>query len=331
MNYELKTLVLALGVLLGTSCSTTQPFAFERLVPADVSFPETVRRVAVVNNVPDIAPASVPGNLTSWMEGEGSAATESLAEHIASTNYFESVMVADTALNTRGATSLDETLLTPEQVNLCTESLQADLLFSLDRVILHARPKVILDEELPVPIDGVEVLITPVVRVYLPGRHTPMFTIAKSDSISWYVADHPTDSLVRHEASVYSGEIPLHPLLPHWEEVNRYYYDGGLVDMRDAGVYVRENRWEEAAALWQRIYDAKKGKTRRLAAFNLALYHEMKDELPQAQEWIARALTDAKSNTIECQQAEHYQMLLAERAKNLGKLNAQMERFGEAD
>jgi hypothetical protein len=57
----------------------------------------------------------------------------------------------------------------------------------------------------------------------------------------------------------------------------------------------------------------------------------MKDELPQAQEWIARALTDAKPNTTERQQAEHYQMLLAERAKNLGKLNAQMERFGEAD
>ena len=40
-------------------------------------------------------------------------------------------------------------------------------------------------------------------------------------------------------------------LLPYWVEVERYYYDGGNVEMRDAGVFVREESWEEAAALWE--------------------------------------------------------------------------------
>jgi hypothetical protein len=324
------TLFLLLTLLL-TACSTVQPVSFERLEAADVSFPETVRRIAVVNNVPAFTPESHPGIISTWMEGDGPTATESLAEQIASTRYFESVLIADTALNRRQATGLEETLLPRTLVDTLTTALRADLLVSLDRVILHARPAVLFDDDLLLPLDGLEVLITPVVRVYLPGREAPMFTIAPSDSISWYAASHPTDSLVVAEASQYAGGIPIHHLLPHWQEIERHYYDGGQVNFRDAGVFVRENEWDQAAALWQQTYDRRKGRTARMAAFNLALYHEMRDEIPAAQEWIGRALQGAKEGSAEQQQAVLYQLQLAHRAKEIGKLNAQMERFASPD
>jgi hypothetical protein len=324
-----NALTLAVLAVLATACTTIQPVAFERLEAADVSFPETVRRIAVVNNVPDIIPDTHPGIISTWMEGEGPTATESLAEQIASTNYFEAVLIADTAFNTRGALTLEETLLSREQVDRCTAALSADLLVTLDRVILHARPAVFYDEEFMMPMEGLDVVITPVVRVYLPGRDAPMFTLAPSDSISWYASAHPTDSLVRHEASTYAGGIPLHHLLPHWQEVSRYYYDGGTVDMRDAGVSVREHDWATAASLWQRVYDSKKGKSRRMAAYNLALYHEMQDEVPAALEWIMHALEGAKQGTAEYNDAQLYLAQLQERAKALAKLNAQMQRFDE--
>ncbi len=325
----MKNIILLALTAMITSCTTIQPVAFERLVAADVSFPETVRRIAVVNNVPAIEPQSQPGIITTWMEGEGSAATESLAEHIASTNYFESVVISDSALNTRALTGLEETLLTRDQIDRYTADLQADLLVTMDRVILHARPTLLYDDNYPLPLDGVEVVITPVVRVYLPGRDNPMFTLAPSDSISWYASAAPTDSLIRREAAEYAGGIPVNHLLPHWQEISRYYYDGGTVDLRDAAVSVREHDWTTAATLWQRVYDQKKGKLRRLAAFNLALYHEMQDELPEALTWIERAADGVKAGTDEARQVDIYRLNLQERAKELGKLTVQMQRFDE--
>lgn len=39
-----------------------------------------------------------------------------------------------------------------------------------------------------------------------------------------------------------------------------FYFDGGNVRMRDAGVYVRENNWDSAFELWKQIYDKGKGR-----------------------------------------------------------------------
>jgi hypothetical protein len=325
-----KTGLAALAAaLLTTACTSIQPVTFERLAAADVSFPETVRRIAVVNNVPVIEPESQAGVLTPWMEADGPTATEALAEEIASTRYFESVVIADSALNTRGATGLDETLLTHEQITRCTADLDADLLVSLDRVILQVRPTYIYDDGVPFPVEGVEAVITPVVRVYLPERDAPLFTIAPSDSIHWLASPQLTDSLVRHEAADYAGGIPLRHLLPHWQEISRYYYDGGNVDMRDAAVNVREQQWAEAAALWRRVYDTKRGRVHRLAAYNLALYYEMQDEASRALKYIDEVVAATKPGSEERLQAEAYKEQLTHRAKEIGKLGAQMQRFDE--
>ena len=43
------------GVLLFLSaCSSLQPFSYERLQPADVSFPTQIQKVGIVNNMPDV-------------------------------------------------------------------------------------------------------------------------------------------------------------------------------------------------------------------------------------------------------------------------------------
>jgi TPR repeat protein len=94
-------------------------------------------------------------------------------------------------------------------------------------------------------------------------------------------------------------------------------------------VSVREHDWTTAATLWQRVYDQKKGKLRRLAAFNLALYHEMQDELPEALTWIERAADGVKPGADEARQVDIYRLNLQERAKELGKLTVQMQRFDE--
>ena len=72
------------------------------------------------------------------------------------------------------------------------------------------------------------------------------FVVAKQDTISWEIEPALSDRKIVKEASEYAASIPVEHLLPHWDEVARFYYDGGNIEMRDAGVYLRENNWDEA-------------------------------------------------------------------------------------
>ena len=97
--------------------------------------------------------------------------------------------------------------------------------------------------------------------------------------------------------------------------------------MRDAGVYVREQNWEEASVLWKNIYDKKKGKAKMRAAYNLAVYSEMKDDFEYAKEYLATACALADEGSWEHQLILFYQMKLEEERKKNLRLNVQMKRF----
>ena len=45
------------------------------------------------------------------------------------------------------------------------------------------------------------------------------------------------------KALAYLREGDTFVIWTHWDEVARFYYDGGNIEMRDAGVYLRENNW----------------------------------------------------------------------------------------
>ena len=173
-------------------------------------------------------------------------------------------------------------------------------------------------------IDGI---VTPLIRAYVPGRHTPLFTFSKTDTIYWEMRPDLTQDRVIKDASEYAGVLPARHLLPHWKEVERYYFDGGVSEMRDAGIYVREQNWEEAASLWQSLYDSKKGKNKMYAAYNLALYYEMQDELEKAREYLDVALSLAKEESWEKQMIVFYQVQLEEEAQKNRHLKIQMKRF----
>ena len=97
--------------------------------------------------------------------------------------------------------------------------------------------------------------------------------------------------------------------------------------MRDAGVYVREQEWKEAADLWHQLYDKRKGKIRMQAAYNLALYYEMQNDLEQAKYYLDAAASLAKEGSAEAQLIMLYQLQLEEQMKQSQRLQLQMKRF----
>lgn len=365
IRYSYCLLLLAGAWILG-SCQSVEQLSIDYMLPAEISFPASLKRVAVVNNMP-----AVPDNkliiskeddkktpeelarLTNYYNGDARLATEALADALAAENYFDEVVIADSALRSKDVTPRESTL-TQDEVNELTRTLDVDFLIALENVQLSAVRKLSYLRDWGAYYGTVDVKVYPTIRIYLPFRKGPMVAVTPCDSIFWEEAGS-SESLVRsrligdeelvRQASEFAGTIPVKQLLPHWKSANRYLFTGGTVSMRDAAVYVREHDWEEAIRLWQQQYQStKKEKQRMYAAYNLALGYEMQDSIATALEWAKKAQAAARkvdkiteeenpAPVLSPEGTPNYFLTslyvgeLQERYASLNRLDAQMNRF----
>lgn len=356
--------LLLIGSWLLTSCQTIEQFSIDYMLPAEVSFPPSLRRIAVVNNMP-----TVPDNkliiseedqkkennevarTTNYYNGHARTTTESLAEALAAENYFDEVVICDSALRSKDIHPRESTLM-PDEVNELIRELDVDFLIALENIQMGVVRKISYLRDWGVFYGTVDVKVYPTVKVYLPNRKGPMITINSNDSIFWeesgsgemYVRSRLIgEKEMIEQASEFAGTVPVKYLLPHWKTANRYLFTGGSVNMRDAAVYAREKNWEESSGLWQKEYESqKRGKLKMYAAYNSAVGHEMQDSIATALEWAQKALEEARtvykadeadsvkmagSNLAAYMMISQYVDELRKRKESLVHLNNQMNRF----
>lgn len=324
MKNLLYTTLIGCAVALLSACSSLQLVTFDRLQAADVNFPEQIRSIGVVNYVPSISHDDRHEDL--W-EGDGKLATEVLAQEIAATNYFEQVVICDSALwNLHHPTDWRQSV-PQEQVDSLIQQLGVDLLLAMERVQVQLKNGKLFVPEMMADMHVVDGIVTPLIRAYVSGREVPLFSISKTDTICWELTPGLTYEQMVRDASEHAARMPVTYLLPHWKTMERYYFDGGNVEMRDAGVCVREQDWEQAGEYWQRVYDMKKGKTKMKAAYNLALYYELQDDVKRAKEYLDVAASLVEEGSWEQQLIVLYQMKLSEISKQSQHLKIQMKRF----
>lgn len=318
-----KITVLLLVLCLFSACTTLQTISFERLQAADVSYPDQVRTVGVINYAPQ--DKQERDSILGLWNGDGMVTVESLAREIAATDYFNQVVVCDSALRPVGMGN--EEILPMSQADSLIQALGVDMLFAVEQVRIELKEGSLFHTELMMDVPAVDGVITPLVRAYVSGRSAPLFSISKTDTICWVVSPELTFGQIMQEASDFAATLPVSYLLPHWKEMNRYYFDGGNMEMRDAGVYIREQNWEGAAALWQKLYDGRKGKVKMRAAYNLALNYELQGDYERAKEYLDTALSLASEGSWEHQLIEYYRLQLDEQARENRMLQIQMKRF----
>ena len=318
-----KITVLLLGLCLFSACTTLQTISFERLQAADVSYPDQVRTVGVINYAPQ--DEQERDSILGLWNGDGKVTVESLAREIAATDYFNQVVVCDSALRPVGMGN--EEILPMSQADSLIQALGVDMLFAVEQVRIELKEGSLFHTELMMDVPAVDGVITPLVRAYVSGRSAPLFSISKTDTICWVVSPELTFGQIMQEASDFAATLPVSYLLPHWKEMNRYYFDGGNMEMRDAGVYIREQNWEGAAALWQKLHDGRKGKVKMRAAYNLALNYELQGDYERAKEYLDTALSLASEGSWEHQLIEYYRLQLDEQARENRMLQIQMKRF----
>lgn len=70
MNKTISLIAIVTGLVL-TSCGSLQTISFEQLQAADVSFPDAVRNVAVVNNMPAYKVGDSHDVISMELKGDG--------------------------------------------------------------------------------------------------------------------------------------------------------------------------------------------------------------------------------------------------------------------
>lgn len=321
MKKTINILVFLVSLLLG-GCSSVGYVSFERLEAGDVNYPDNIRRVGVVNNMPypDFTGLERTSAGVLGLEGDGKTVADTLAHLLASADYFEEVVICDSVLRGKDTSITESYALSKENADSLIEAMGIDVLFSIDRVKI--------DLTTWGAGNGVKSVVTPVMLAYISGRETPWFAISYKDSIGYERHWTMTLEHFQKDASTYAAYMLMEHLLPSWKVVERNFYASGCVELRDACVFINEKNWEGAYELWKQVYDKnKKGKKRMKSAFNLAVYHEVHDETELAENYIEEALKWVKEGSYDEGIMRVYQLQLKNRIAKRQKLEVQMKRF----
>ncbi|MGM9760656.1 MAG: DUF6340 family protein [Parabacteroides sp.] len=341
----MKYVVCGLFVGLLAGCSTISYVDIQTCNPAEITFPEQVGQVLVVNRA--VAQPADRGYVYQlagvkqdtcrvYADSALMDASRALGKALVEGEYFNDVLLYNDPLRTDAA-FWDDAKMERSQIDSLCEATQVDALITVDRLLFDMEKKV--DTYAEGCFGEIQVKMGGVVRAYLPGRDNPLATVYVNDSIYWSeVAGNvkmlnlllPSPDEALRTAGTYIGQKMSPNFIPHWENETRWYFSSSGTPWKEAAAYAAVEKWDEAAARWRVLYDKGRGKTKARAASNLALSEELKGNLSQAHEWAEKSyelfLKDAGEENTYTQLLKVYVDVLADRVRKDKKLNVQ---FGE--
>lgn len=327
------------------SCSQTRFVGIETFNPAEITYPDYVRKILIVNNaVPQPPDSGYEYKLSGVLQDTCKAYADSalfeacrtLGEAIVETDFFNDVLLFNE--NTRQDDAfLTDTRLTQEEVQTLCEETGADAVISLDRLLFNMKKNVLALPE-GYLYGSIDIDIKGVIRSYLPSRDTPLATILMADSLFWaeealhikeleYLLPTPDNAL--QVAGAYIGHKAYPVFVPHWNRENRWFYTGMGAHWKKATAYAAKDKWEEAMKEWLYIYENSSGwKSKAKSASNLALGHELTGDLNKALNLVAESHELCMKNAGEDNKYTQIQYLykeaLVKRIQSEKKLNVQI-------
>jgi len=293
--------------LLLLSCSPFRYIAVDTQNPAAITFPPELRRILVVNNA--VTQQEVPYESTLRMIPDSVKITadstafdfcRTLGEIVAEHPFFDDVRLLEGCFR-KDMMPLTAMFLTREEVGQLCDEHEVDVVISLDRLLFKLKE----DTE---KVYGVEVIgmlrveVSGVLRLYLPGRETPMTTVLLADTIKpdfWFEPDDMLPhsllfssdhtNLLRKSARLLAEEARVH-FIPYWSHDVRWYYVASESQWKEATAFAVSERWDRATQLWLTLYDrASSWKKRARLASNIALGKELTGDLEEALKYAERS------------------------------------------
>ena len=291
----------------------------EQMLPPEVMPERTVKSVGVVSNF-SRHNVIVANENTIIIPCDADTIKELVAHTFADAGAMHRVVVLDSLLYHPDSTASH--ILTGAEVNALCRELDVEMIYSIDYACLTYNPAARFISR------NVNAYLCS--RIYTPDRDSIRGTsIMDKETLDYWAGDADEIARLTPQIPMLLAEAAIKPYLPSWKERERvFYYDRTRYELREAKVYVAEGNWEAAAREWQALATSKLRTYRFMAAYNLALYHEMTDDidqaiasLDQAQKLAMKTHKDGTTTqVIDTSLVKQYREVLATRKKELQQL-----------
>ncbi|MGQ1946550.1 DUF6340 family protein [Geofilum sp. OHC36d9] len=326
-----------------SSCSSFSTIPIEVMKPAGYSVDPSIVSVVVVNNTypyraDSIHKLDLLGEKSyldsTYFDSFGAEAARMLAKTLNERAFFDTVYYYPYPVN-RPADSIPYPTLHADTLTKLIEKYQVQAVVSIESYRYNSSIKVEkLSDYYYVSQD---VAGTAFWKVY--DRHGRLLdAYLQRDSIFWDNTEPvskvkitiPELSESLDALAGFMGERYTDRLAPHWDVEQRTLFVGGHYLFSRATDLAKVNSWNEAAKIWYYVYEHGNKKQKAMAAHNIALSYEMRNNFSEAMAWadVSRNLFD-KPGAVSAAgmykiQSQHYYLRLKEREDEKVKLESQL-------
>lgn len=337
--------ILTAFLFFTSGCAGIKYLTVETHEPAQVTLPSNVLSIVIANNVVQ-QPDDVGHDITPLGRSQTERAkassdsiaifyTEALAQFLDEEDYFYRVFYYNTPLR-EDTHFFQEQPLSLDKMEEIRKETGADAIISLDKLLIETDKREHFRQQ-GYTYSDMTGKIHSVLRVYMPTMEGKIPAVQYNDSLRWEGFDIQdgrayADAMIpsREEGmkilAVRAAEKMTNVFAPHWEMQDRWYYTSASSLMREGEAFVKEARWAEAIEKWEAYYNARSNKgDKAKAANNIALAHEMMDNMNEAYRWATIAndlfFEHTGSNSMESRRSSIYKNELQRRRDNSNRLN----------
>lgn|GEM_PF-61283 len=331
-------------MLLFNGCKTTS-LSLDVLVPAQISVPQDIQNVGLVNR-------SLPQDKSRWaniLEGffsgeeiygdrEGSEkCLGGLAGTLNNSPRFRASVLTGLDLRGTGTRQFPPPLDWDQVQKICND-FRVDALIALETFDSdvgidrgqHEVERKVDDKKVKVTVYTADLRINVNTgwRIYDPIHKTfadmNIYTFRRrwngdgdTPEKALYELPHKRDAI--DQAGVYAGEQYGLRISPTWTRVTRSYYSRKNPDLELAHRYVKTNEWDKAIEVWKKLVNTGDKELAGMASYNMALACEMKGQLEIAYTWAKKAYEE-----YGVKRAYSYMIVLNRRLEDQKALKEQM-------
>ncbi len=279
---------------------------FEILEPATVSFPPEVKQLIILNRAPLTMDVLEEEDRTGMKPKQlimlDTIIVNNLNRGLLSVLqrspikfFHHPFWISD---RRRDTAKLDDLILTRREVQALCQELAGDAVLSLESYNMDYNEVARYFSDNPGQIRTLYYEIAGTVRwnIYLPGNPRPFDTYIISDTLFFTeVMDgvllnyYPVERMIR-ETFTSSGIKYGRYLVPIWVHASRRLYKGREDSLKLASRYTDRGEWDQAYGIWKALSLSEDSTMVAKSLHNMAVYHELEDELDSASILVGRAM-----------------------------------------
>lgn len=344
-NRYLLLTVITLSVVL-YSCSRFSYVSIPVLRPADITLPDHIQKLTVVNrSLPDDKNKAwniIEGIIT----GEGIRADrigsqmciEGFRQTLIQSPRFQLVNSPINELHALGTGQMPPPLSWLQVESICQQS-GADALVLLEvfdsdaQITTEAFEKQIKSpdgtmQKVPMFRANMRMVVKNAWRIYDPKTRITWDEVRANDFMMFTAEGNTTQVAIaaliaRREAinrtAIYAGGLYANRISPMWINVSRRFYKKGNDAMETAARRARTNDWKGAADIWRREANNADPKIAGRAKYNMAVFCETEGRLDLAIEWARKSYTENNNK-----KARQYVSVLTQQQNQNARAEEQM-------